>query len=56
MRRREAGREVETAVRRLFGFAAWADKYDGMVHHTPFRNVTLAMPEPIGVDGAGLPR
>jgi aldehyde dehydrogenase (NAD+) len=48
---REAGREVDTAVRRLFGFAAWADKYDGMIHPTPFRNVTLAMPEPIGVMG-----
>ncbi|MCJ7630713.1 MAG: aldehyde dehydrogenase, partial [Longimicrobiales bacterium] len=55
MRRREAGREVETAIRRLFGFAAWADKYDGMVHHTPFRNVTLAMPEPIGVMGLVCP-
>lgn len=55
MRRREAGREVETAIRRLFGFAAWADKYDGMVHHTPFRNVTLAMPEPLGVVGLVCP-
>jgi aldehyde dehydrogenase (NAD+) len=49
VRRGAAAKEVEAAVRRLFGFAAWADKYDGMVHHTPFRNVTLAMPEPIGV-------
>ncbi len=55
MRRRDAGKEVETAIRRLFGFAAWADKYDGMVHHTPFRNVTLAMPEPIGVMGLVCP-
>ena len=55
MRRREAGREVDSAVRRLFGYAAWADKYDGMVHHTPFRNVTLAMPEPIGVMGLVCP-
>jgi aldehyde dehydrogenase (NAD+) len=29
-------------------FAAWADKYDGAVHHTPQRNVTLAMPEAVG--------
>ncbi len=55
IRRRDAGKEVEAAVRRLFGFAAWADKYDGMVHHTPFRNVTLAMPEPIGVMGLVCP-
>ncbi|NNM05578.1 MAG: aldehyde dehydrogenase family protein [Gemmatimonadetes bacterium] len=55
IRRRDAGKEVDAAVRRLFGFAAWADKYDGMVHHTPFRNVTLAMPEPIGVMGLVCP-
>jgi aldehyde dehydrogenase (NAD+) len=42
---------VDLAVRRCFSYAAWADKYDGAVHHTPFRNVTLAMPEPIGVIG-----
>jgi aldehyde dehydrogenase (NAD+) len=27
------------------------DKYDGQVHATPFRNVTLAMKEPLGVIG-----
>ncbi len=43
-----AAREVAAAVERLFVYAAWADKYDGAVHHTPLRNVTLAMPEPIG--------
>jgi aldehyde dehydrogenase (NAD+) len=32
-----------------------ADKYDGNVHHTPLRNVTLAMPEPIGVIGISCP-
>jgi aldehyde dehydrogenase (NAD+) len=41
--------EVEAAIETLFTYAAWADKYDGAVHHTPLRNVTLAMPEPIGV-------
>ncbi|WP_420464295.1 aldehyde dehydrogenase family protein [Candidatus Palauibacter sp.] len=44
-----ARREVEASVRRLFSYAAWADKWDGAVHRTPFRNVTLAMPEPLGV-------
>jgi aldehyde dehydrogenase (NAD+) len=53
--RRESVKEVDASIRRLFGFAAWADKYDGMVHHTPFRNVTLAMPEPIGVMGLVCP-
>ncbi|MEX0692333.1 MAG: aldehyde dehydrogenase, partial [Gemmatimonadales bacterium] len=43
--------EVAAAVRRLFSYGAWADKWDGRVHHTPFRNVTMAMPEPIGVMG-----
>ena len=32
----------------LFTFAAWADKHDGRVHSTPFRNVTFAMNEPVG--------
>ncbi|MYI45327.1 MAG: aldehyde dehydrogenase, partial [Gemmatimonadetes bacterium] len=40
--------EVEAAVRTLFTFAAWADKHDGRVHSTPFRNVTFAMNEPVG--------
>jgi aldehyde dehydrogenase (NAD+) len=40
--------EVDLSIRRLYTYAAWADKWDGAVHHTPFRNVTLAMPEPIG--------
>jgi aldehyde dehydrogenase (NAD+) len=47
--------EVELAVRRCFQFAAWADKYDGRVHPTPFRNVTVAMNEPIGVIGLVAP-
>lgn len=47
--------EVEAAVRRLFTYAAWADKWDGRVHHTPFRNVTLAMPEPVGIMGLVAP-
>jgi aldehyde dehydrogenase (NAD+) len=46
-----AAREVDRSIERLFEYAAWADKYDGAVHATPFRNVTLAMPEPIGVLG-----
>ncbi|NJD11479.1 MAG: aldehyde dehydrogenase family protein [Gemmatimonadetes bacterium] len=47
----QAETEVELAIRRLFLYAAWADKWDGQVHHTPFRNVTIAMPEPVGVLG-----
>jgi aldehyde dehydrogenase (NAD+) len=47
--------EVEASVARLFSYAAWADKYDGAVHHTPIRGVTLAMNEPIGVIGIACP-
>ncbi|MGH7481918.1 MAG: aldehyde dehydrogenase family protein, partial [Longimicrobiales bacterium] len=47
--------EVEASIRRTWSYAAYADKWDGRVHHTPFRNVTLAMPEPIGVVGVLAP-
>jgi aldehyde dehydrogenase (NAD+) len=47
--------EVSLTIQRIYTYAAWADKYDGQVHHTPFRNVTLAMPEPIGVMGVVAP-
>jgi aldehyde dehydrogenase (NAD+) len=50
-----AEREVAMAIERTFTYAAWADKYDGLVHHTPFRNVTLAVPEPLGVVGVVCP-
>ena len=43
-----AATEVDAAVQALFTFAAWADKHDGRVHSTPFRNVVLAMNEPVG--------
>lgn len=44
-------REVQETIRRTYTYAAYADKFDGHVHHTPLRNVTLAMPEPWGVLG-----
>ena len=50
-----AAREVDASIRRLYTWAAWADKYDGLVHQTPFRNVTLAMNEPLGVLGIACP-
>jgi aldehyde dehydrogenase (NAD+) len=48
-------KEVEAAIRRLFTYAAWADKYDGQVHGVPIRGVALAMKEPVGVIGALCP-
>lgn len=41
--------EVARSVDRLFTSAALADKYNGRVQAAPFRNVTLAMIEPLGV-------
>ncbi len=50
-----ATQEVETAISRLFTYAAWADKHDGAVHDVPIRGVALAMHEPIGVVGVACP-
>jgi aldehyde dehydrogenase (NAD+) len=47
--RKRAQVEVKGAIDRLFTYGAWADKYDGLVHSTPHRNVTIAMNEAIGV-------
>jgi aldehyde dehydrogenase (NAD+) len=45
----EAARlEVELSIDRIYTYAAFADKYDGHVHSTVHRNVTLAMPEALG--------
>jgi len=49
--RKQADEEVRVGVERIFSYAAWADKFDGAVHHPPFRNVALAMKEPIGTVG-----
>ena len=51
----QAEAEVEAAIERLFSYAAWADKYDGNVHHTPLRGLTVAINEPIGVIGIACP-
>jgi aldehyde dehydrogenase (NAD+) len=48
---RDGAAEVEATIQRLFRYAAWADKFDGAVHATPQKGVTLAAVEPIGVMG-----
>jgi aldehyde dehydrogenase (NAD+) len=48
-----AGAEVDASISRLFTYGAWADKWDGAVHHVPIRGVALAMNEPIGVLALG---
>ena len=50
-----AEEEVEASIRRLFFYAGFADKYDGAVHATKTRFVTLAMNEPWGVMGVLCP-
>ncbi len=47
----QAHDEVSLSIERIFTSAAWADKYEGAIHNPPFRNVTLAMQEPIGTIG-----
>ena len=47
--------EVEASISRLFTYAAWADKYEGVVHMPPLRGVALAVPEAIGVVGVVCP-
>ena len=51
----DARAEVEASIARLFTYGAWADKWDGAVHHVPIRGVALAMNEPIGVIALGCP-
>ena len=51
----DANAELDATVRRLFTYAAWADKWDGAVHNTPLRGITLAMHEPVGVIGMAAP-
>ncbi len=52
----QAEAEVSTSIERIFTYAAWADKYEGAIHNPPFRNVTLAMQEPIGTIGILCPQ
>ncbi len=47
--------EVDGAIARLFAYGGWADKYDGLIHTPPVRNIALAVPEPIGVVGVVCP-
>ena len=51
----EGLKEVDLSIERIYTYAALADKYDGHVHHTIHRNVTLAMPESFGVMGIVCP-
>jgi aldehyde dehydrogenase (NAD+) len=50
-----AAKEVDQSIERIFSYAAWADKFDGAVHNPPFRNIAIAMNEPIGTVGVICP-
>jgi len=52
----QAAAEVNLGIERIFSYAAWADKFDGAVHNPPFRNIAVAMNEPIGNVGIICPR
>ncbi|MBC8073779.1 MAG: aldehyde dehydrogenase family protein [Deltaproteobacteria bacterium] len=47
--------EVDATIARLFSYGAWADKFEGVVHNPPGRNVTIAMNEPVGIIGIACP-
>src|SRR5208282_1425065 len=52
---RAAAAEVDASIRRAFFYAGFADKYDGAVHATRSKFLTLAMNEPWGVMGVICP-
>jgi aldehyde dehydrogenase (NAD+) len=52
---RQALREVDLGIERIFSYAAWADKFDGSVHNPPFRTIAIAMNEAIGTVGVICP-
>jgi aldehyde dehydrogenase (NAD+) len=47
---------LDLGIERIFSYAAWADKFDGAVHNPPFRNIAIAMNEPLGTMGIVCPR
>ena len=48
---KQAAAELDLGIERTFSYAAWADKFDGAVHNPPFRNIAIAMNEPLGTVG-----
>lgn len=53
--KKQAALEVKLSTERLFSYAGWTDKFDGAVHNPPFRNISIAMNEPIGTVGVICP-
>jgi aldehyde dehydrogenase (NAD+) len=53
--RKQAAAEVKLGIERLFAYAAWADKYEGVVHSPPGRHIAMAMNEALGTVGVICP-
>ena len=53
--RKQAAAEVKLGIERLFAYGAWADKYEGVVHSPPGRNIAIAMNEALGTVGVICP-
>jgi len=52
---KNAEKEVQASIERLFYWAAWADKYDGAAHQPPMHGITVALNEAVGVIGIVCP-
>jgi len=52
---KNADKEVQASIERLFYWAAWADKYDGLAHQPPMHGITVALNEAVGVIGIVCP-
>ncbi len=46
---KDAKKEFDQSIERLFYYGAMADKFEGSIHNPPIRGLTLAVKEPIGV-------
>jgi aldehyde dehydrogenase (NAD+) len=53
---KQSASEADLGIQRIFSYAAWADKFDGAVHNPPFRDISIAMNEPLGTMGILCPR
>jgi aldehyde dehydrogenase (NAD+) len=47
--------EVDASIRRLFTYAAYADKFGGSIQETTLRGITMSLNEAIGVVGVACP-
>ena len=53
--RKHGGKDVDTAIRRLFHYAAWADRFDGLNVQTKPDYLVNVIPQPFGVTGIVCP-